>query len=118
MAAPLKHMTRINALSLAKLTRCLIDGDLSCMELAAESGLHYTTVLRYARALHREGAAFIADWSEDTSGRRIIKIYKIGIGNDVIKPRQSNAERMRMSRARAKQLKAINLIAGGSHGHK
>lgn len=93
-----RKYVKINALTQAKLIRLLLDGDRSCAELADESGLHYITVLAYTRYLHREGAAHIAEYREDTRGREVVKVYKVGFGKDAKRYRMTDAQRSARSR--------------------
>ena len=44
-----KKIIKINAISQAHLIKEMLDGTLTCKELAEETGLHYVTVLQYAR---------------------------------------------------------------------
>ena len=44
-----KRIIKINAITQAHLIKLLLDGKFNCQELAAETGLHYVTVLQYTR---------------------------------------------------------------------
>jgi predicted ArsR family transcriptional regulator len=107
-----KRVIKINSLTQAKLIRLMLDGDLNCEELAEETGLHYVTVLQYARELHRAGAAFIHHWEKDTRGRDVIKVYKIGQGKDAKRQRMTAGERQARVRKRKQMMTAINMTAG------
>lgn len=97
-----RTLVKVNALTQAKLIRMLLDGNRSCRELADESGLHYVTVLAYTKYLHREGAAHIAEYREDSQGRDAIKIYKIGVGKDAKRYKLTGAQRAARSRENRK----------------
>jgi predicted ArsR family transcriptional regulator len=90
----------------ARLIKLMLPGDLDCKELAEETGLHYVTVLQYARELHLAGAAHICTWRADDRGRHLIKIYKIGEGKDSRRRKKTHAERQRTFRANKAALTA------------
>lgn len=92
------NQIKINAITQAQLIKAMLPGDLTCQELADETGLHYVTVLQYTRELHRAGAAHIARFDQDARGRHIVKVYKIGVGKDAARPRKSAAQRQAASR--------------------
>lgn len=94
-----KHITKVNALTQAKLIKLLLDGTRSCQELADETGLHYVTVLDYTRYLHREGAAYIVEYQQDTLGRDSIKVFKLGAGKDAKRYALTQAQRSARCRA-------------------
>lgn len=87
------ELRKINAIAQAQLILHMLDGDLSCAELAEATGLHYVTVLQYARELYRAGAAHIARFEADDRGRHIVKIYKIGRAKDAKRVRLTSAQR-------------------------
>lgn len=93
---------RINQLSNAKLIRLLLEGVLDCKALAAESGIHYTTVLSYVAALRTEGAVYIDHWEPDARGAMRVKVYRLGVGVDALQPTYTNAERSKRYRENKK----------------
>lgn len=93
-----KKIIKINAISQAQLIKLMLDGVYTCHELAEQTGLHYVTVLQYARELHAAGAAYICAWEKDTRGRDAIKIYKIGEQRDAQRKKMSAAQRQARSR--------------------
>lgn len=104
-----RRCIKVNAITQAKLIAAMLEGDLSCQELAEETGLHYVTVLQYTRELHRAGAAHIVRYEPDARGRHLIRIYKIGRGTDAKRSgKLSSADRQ--ARTRAKR-HAQNLLA-------
>lgn len=108
----MKTCRKINAITQARLINLMLDGVYTCQQLAEETGLHYITVLQYARELHRAGAAHIADWDEDARGRSTLKVYKIGRGKDAKRPRLTGAQRQERLRERRKTLQQIQVTAG------
>lgn len=88
-----RTMVKINRFTQARLIALLLEGVLDCQELAAETGLHYVTVLNYARELYRAKAAYVARWNPDSRGRFNVKVYKLGKGKDADKPRRTPAQR-------------------------
>ena len=106
---------KINALTQANLIRLLLDGELSCRDLAEETGLHYVTVLQYCRTLHKAGAAFICGWEADRRGLETIRHYKVGIGKDVKpKRRMTEVERQRRYRYNLKMRRTAMVTAGAA----
>lgn len=107
-----RKQVKVNALTLAKLVRLLLDGELNCQELAQETGLHYVTVLEYTRYMHREGAVHICNWEPDARGRRIIKVYKLGVGKDMRRPKMTQVQRAAAYRERERQKKLQMVVQG------
>lgn len=107
-----KPQVKINALMMAKVTALLIDGGLSRKDLAEETGLHYVSVLRYCRALRKEGILYIADWLPDARGRKAIPAYKLGRRPDVPKAKKSAEQISKDYRARLKMKELIQRTAG------
>jgi len=90
---------KVNAMSYAILIRALMHGDLSMVDLAEETGLHYVTVREYCKELHKARAVHIARFEPDNRGRHTIKIYKLGVARDATAPRMSAAERQARRRS-------------------
>lgn len=103
---------KINALSFAKLTALMLDGGMTRQEMAEETGLHYVTVLRYCRALRKEGILRIDGWRLDARGRMNIRTYKLGTGPDAKQPIKSVSEIAKDYRARKKMKEMIQRMAG------
>lgn len=95
---------KMGAVLYAQMCSLMMTGDLTCQELADETGLHLVTVYQYTRELHRFGAAHIARYEADRRGRHIIKIYKLGKGKDAPRVNMTPAERMQRSRAKRKAI--------------
>jgi hypothetical protein len=55
-----KRQIKVNAMAYAHMVKLMLDGTYTCKELADETGLHYVTVLQYAREMHKVGAAHIS----------------------------------------------------------
>lgn len=96
------RIIRINAVTQAKLIKEMLDGVYNCTELAEITGLHYVTVLHYTRELHLAKAAHISGWDNDSKGRAVVKIYRIGKGRDVKRPKMTAAERQARYREKKK----------------
>lgn len=103
---------KINAITYGKLVAAMLDGELTCQELAEETGLHYITVLHYTRELHAAGAAHIARYEPDARGRHNVKVYKIGRGQDAKRKRLTQAQRNATYRGRKKQAQLMAVTAG------
>ena len=100
----------MGAVLYGRMVEMMLDGTFSCKEIAQETGLHYVTVLEYARELYRAGACHIAHWDKDSHGRDLIKIYKIGKGRDAKRSALTPAERQARVRAKDKAIAAVNLM--------
>lgn len=107
-----KPQSKLNALTFAKLTKLLMEGDYTRQELAEETGLHYVSVLRYCRTLRAEGAIYIADWRLDGKGNMSLAVYKLGTKPDVPKPIKTKAQIARDYRGRKAMKEMIKLTAG------
>jgi len=91
------------------LVKAMIDGTMTCRELAAETGLHYLTVLQYGKAMHKAGAAHISGWELDSLGRCSIRIYRLGPGKDAKKPTRTRAQVCADRRARKRDAELLGL---------
>lgn len=98
----MKKQIRMGAISYAKMVKLMIEGQYTCPQLAEMTGLGMKCIYHYTRELHREGAAHICDWGQDTKGRSFVKVYKIGWGIDVPRPIISDKDRSRLYRLRKK----------------
>jgi len=107
-----KKQVKIGAISYAQLVLHMLQGDMNCKELAEETGLHYVTVLQYARELYLAKAAHISGWEKDALGRDNIKLYKIGAGKDAKRHRISGAIKAKAYRARIADMNINNALAG------
>lgn len=115
MKAPRRKMVKVGALTYAQLIKYMLEGCHSCAELAELTGLHYVTVLEYARELHRAGAAHITAWGCDARGRSTLKIYQLGPGKDAKRPpRMPSVARTAAYRAKVKQLDITRRLHGQS----
>ena len=106
-----RTVMRISALTQARLINLLIDGMLSCEELAAETGLHLLTVQKYTAALRREGACYIDHWEKDVLGRDSIRIYKIGRAPDKARAKMTGAARAKRHREKLRHLDMMHRMA-------
>ena len=103
---------RLSALSMAKITKALIDGPCSIPELQDVSGLNINTLREYMRALHKEGAVHISGWEADATGRDSFRVYKLGAGKDSLRRRKSKAEVARDCRKRKHNALILQAFAG------
>lgn len=107
-----KRIIKINAFFQAQLIKLLLDGELTCQELAEETGLHYVTVLQYTRELHRAGAAYIHHYEKDSRDRDSLRVYKLGRGRDAKRFRLTAAQRQERVRKRKQMAAMLGLTAG------
>ena len=107
-----RKQVKIGAISYAQLVLHMLQGDMNCKELAEETGLHYVTVLQYARELYLAKAAHISCWEKDSLGRDNIKIYKIGKGRDAKRSAQTRAEIAKTYRSKLRGIEISHAMAG------
>jgi len=93
---------KVNAMSFALLLKEMLPGEYTCEELAERTGLHYVTVLRYTREMHRAGSAYIRAWRMNERKQYVLKVYGIGDREDVDKPRIAMTPAQRQLKYRAK----------------
>jgi len=105
-----KTTIKVNALAYAHLVELMLDGTMTCQELARSTGLHYVTVLDYTRAMHNAGACHICAWEKDKHGRDLMKIYRIGRGRDAKRQKLTAKERSARYRAKMKHRKLLETI--------
>lgn len=106
-----RRIAKINAFTQARMIALMIDGLLSCAELAEDTGLHVVTVQHYTRELHRAGACYIDHWEKDLLGRDSIKIYKLGKGRDAKRAKLTPAQRTARYRRKMNNLDLIQRMA-------
>lgn len=108
---------KINAMMFARMMKMLTDeSGQSIYDIVDETGLHYVTVQRYLRELHKAGAIYIRAWQKDAHGRDAIRVYTIGSRPDARRKRMTGAERQARSRRKREMLGLTHLTAGRTHG--
>lgn len=107
-----RKINKVNALMYALLIEAMLDGTYTSHELAELTGLHYTTVCDYTRALHKKGACYVDHYETDSTGRMSVKVYRIGRGKDAKLRRATSAERQAKTRAKRKAIRTIHMMAG------
>jgi hypothetical protein len=86
-------------------------------ELADMSGLSIGTVRNYCNTLHRKGVVHITDWREAGNGGRTLKVFALGSGTDMPKPKpQPKTEGCRRWRAKKRQERLLHMMAA-NNGH-
>lgn len=106
----MKRIVKIGAVTYAQLIKHMLEGELSCQELADITGLHYITVLQYTRELYRAGAAHVVRYDPDARGRRSVRVYKIGVGKDAKRTPLPPAQRQKVSRQRKNNARLLGLL--------
>ena len=107
-----RKIIKVNALMMAQLMKHLMEGDYTCKELAAETGLHYVTVLHYTRELYRAGVLHIAKWERCAYGKDQVKIYKFGSKPDATRQRLTDVEKSKRYREKKRQMALLHRLAG------
>ncbi len=103
---------RVNAIALANLLIGLQDACHTCHDLAELTGLRVGTVRHYLNTLHAKGIIHVCDWSEDAKGGRTLKVFTLGSGVDMPKPKPKGARvACAKYRAKQKQLKLANIFS-------
>lgn len=100
----LSKPVRLGALSMAKITRALLDGPCSIRELQVISGLSINTLHTYMRALRKEAVVHICGWEKDATGRDSLRVFKLGAGKDAPRTRKSKAQIARECRRRKQDM--------------
>ena len=98
---------RINAITNAQLMLKVSEGVYTTHELSEQTGMCIRTVRSYLAAMHKVGVLHITDWEEDANGIRTLKVYKLGKGKDVEKPKMTNKEIKARYRKKLKQRKLM-----------
>lgn len=101
----LSKPVRLGALSMAKITRALLDGPCSINELKLVSGLNISTLHEYMRALRKEGVVHICGWERDSTGRESLRVFKLGNDKDAPRAKKSKALIARECRKRKQDAK-------------
>ena len=78
---------KVGAALYALMMRNLLDGDMTCQEIARTTGLSILTVRQYVAALHKKKVVYISGWGTDVYGRYTIRHYTLGEGYDARKPK-------------------------------
>lgn len=104
---------RINASSNARLIKSLINNDMTYREMADHIGLHYLTVARYMRELHKHKVIHICEWRKDARGCANERVWSFGEARDAKKPAPIPAnQRKRVLRARKAHLATVHAMVG------
>ena len=101
----LKKPVRLGALSMAKVTRALLDGPCSAADLQIASGLNIKTLYEYLRALRKESVVHICAWEKDATGRESLRIFQLGTGKDKLRQKKTKAQVSRDCRKRKQDAK-------------
>ncbi len=110
-----KRSVRVNAIAIAELMIGLQDACHTMWELSAMSGLAINTVRNYCNTLHRRGIVHVSDWREDTKGGRTLKVFALGYGKDMPKPKpQTRAENCKRYREKRRQVKLLQMMAANT----
>lgn len=105
---------KVNAWAYSQLVKHMLEGTYNCRELAELTGLHYVTVLTYTREMHKSGACHICMWEQDSRGRDMVKVYKIGAGRDAKRFKLTPAERQARVRAKKRELSLHHSFRGSA----
>lgn len=108
-----KVAVRVNALAVSHMITALCNGPHSAYELQDISGLSIQTVRHYLKALYKNKAIHIADWTEDGRGNRTTRSFMIGNEDDAKKPQRITAKvACAKYRAKMKQIKLMQQMTG------
>ena len=108
-----RSRSRFNAVAMAELLVGLQDACHTQLELADMCGLSIQTVRHYLKLLHKRKVIHVCDWSEDAKGSRTLKVFALGAGRDMPKPKPlTTAEVCARYRRRKAQEKILHMMAG------
>lgn len=103
---------RVNAIAIAHFLIGVQDACHSCHELAELTGWRIGTVRYYLNTMHAKGIIHICDWKEDARGSRILKVFALGSGTDMPKPKPKGpVAACARYRAKKKQLALVNILS-------
>jgi len=103
---------RVNAIALANLLIGLQDACHTCHQLADLTGLTVGTVRYYLNTMHAKGIIHICDWAEDSRGSRILKVFTLGTGTDMPRPKPKGPKAAcARYRAKKKSLASVNIFS-------
>lgn len=102
--------TTQHAIAFAVILRELLDGPCTALELAAETGMRHETVLGWIRAMRRQSVLHVAQWVEDSQGRRGTAAYSLGNKPDAPRRPMQRREIVKRYRQRAPVRAANELL--------
>lgn len=101
----------MNATQLASVVR-LVAKQSTVADIVQATGMTRQTIYRALRALEREGAARIADWNRDDTGRAVEPVWALGSEPSTPKRKYTPAEKQKAYRARkAVGIQAMQAVA-------
>lgn len=103
-------LVKVNAMSHAKLIKALQVDMHTAKDLAAATGLHYSTVREQLRALHRERLIYIAAYEKDVRGRENAMLWAWGNRPDAKRVALTPSQRQQRLRNRRRMAKLLSLI--------
>lgn len=114
---------RVNAVALAHLLIGLQDACHTCHQLSDLTGLAVGTVRHYLKTLHAKGIIHICDWTEDARGNRTLKVFTLGTGKDMPKPKPAGPKAACAKyRAKQKQIALVSIfnhqLGASTHGQQ
>jgi hypothetical protein len=114
---PRRAPLRLNALTVALMTKAMMEGPCTYVDLEEACGLTRQSIHRYIKALRSVKAAHVSQWEQDSIGRFVVKAYSFGDAKDKPRPPKfaGTLEHRRQKATRAKQ-KAMNHMMAGSMG--
>ena len=98
----------INVIAVAKMIGAISEESQSLATLIKLTGLHHQTIMRWLRELKKNNAVHIEYWAEDPFGRRSIRMWKLGAGDNAPRPLLTDQERRRRYRSKLKGRALLN----------
>jgi DNA-binding IclR family transcriptional regulator len=105
-------MIKANAFHIAKMLSHLQRDGRTAYELMDLTGMDRDTVYRWLRELHIQRLIFVESWDQDARGRYVVARYRLGKQKDALRTYADPLKRAREWRARLKQVKMNQMLAG------
>ena len=106
---------RLNALTVAHMTKAMMEGPCTLADLNEACGLERASIRRYIAAMRSVKAVRVAEWEMDSIGRFVIPAFALGDAKDKPRPpKQAGTIAHRRQRAARDAQKAMNQMLAGS----
>ena len=77
----------LKILNYVEMVAHLVESAVSAQELSQLTGIHIASTRKFLKELHKRKIVHIAQWDSRFNRRIKIPMYKLGVGNDAVRPR-------------------------------